>query len=75
MPSLDHLDSKNTLNVMLNGLAGGRGVPGLPGRPQSSYVARLLDKTILSYGTARHELTQYVQRQSENTMSPLVRAD
>jgi hypothetical protein len=74
MPSLEHLDSKNTLNVMLNGLVGGRGVPGLPGRPQGSYAARLLDKTILSYESARVELTKYVQRESENTMAPLVRA-
>jgi hypothetical protein len=74
MPSLEHLDTKNILNVMLNALFGERGVPGQPGRPLANYLARLMDKTILAYESARGEMTRYVERPSDNVFSPLFRA-
>lgn len=74
MPSLQHLDSKNILNVMLNGLFGQRGVPGHPGRTLANYLARLLDKTILTYESARGEMATYVERRDESVFSPFYRA-
>jgi hypothetical protein len=73
MPSLEHLEAKNILNVMLNAMFGGRGIPGQPGRSMTNYLARLTDKTILAYESARAELTRYVERPTENFLSPLVR--
>jgi hypothetical protein len=68
------LTRRNILNVMLNGLFGQRGVPGHPGQPLANYLARLLDKTILTYESARGEMTTYVERRDESVFSPLYRA-
>lgn len=75
MPSLAHFDSKNVLNVVLNSLVGGRGVQGIPGRPLMVHLARLMDKTILSYEEARRELDRYVTApRDRHLLSPLLRA-
>src|SRR5689334_11869667 len=72
MPSLEHLGSKNVLNVMLNALHG-KVVP-VPARVPVNYLARLMDKTIISYESARTELDVYISRRSDSTFSPLFRA-
>jgi hypothetical protein len=75
MPSLARLDSKNVLNVVLNSLVGDRGVQGIPGRPLMVHLARLMDKTILSYEEARRELDRYVTAPRDRfPLSPLLRA-
>src|SRR4051794_29779901 len=76
MPVLEHLDSKNILNVVLNELVGDRGVPGMLGRQLSKHLARLTDKTILSYEAARTELDKYVDQSASGAfkLSPLIRA-
>ena len=72
MPDLSHLDSKNSLNAILNMLLGGRGIAGHPGHGLLTSYVRLMDKTILEYEAARSALTEWLTTPN-NVMSPLFR--
>jgi hypothetical protein len=56
MPDLGHLDSKNSLNAMLNVVFGGRGMIGHPGQGLLTLYVRVMDKTVLEYEAARAAL-------------------
>src|SRR4051812_39943672 len=62
MPNLSFLDSKNTLNALLNAVF--RGSPALQpqGNALLSNLTRLTDKSIIEYEAARASLTHYVDR-------------
>ena len=72
MPDLSHLDSKNSLNAILNMLFGARGIPGHPGQGLLTSYVRVMDKTILEYEAARSALTEWLTTPN-NVMSPLFR--
>jgi hypothetical protein len=70
MPSLAHLDTKNTLNALLNVLTGsGPQLPPLSHGLQSNLV-RLTDRTIVEYEAARTSLDGYV---ADRALSDLFR--
>lgn len=72
MPDLAHLDSKNSLNAMLNVVLGGRGIVGHPGQGLLTIYVRMMDKAILEYEAARATFTEWVTTPN-NVMSPLFR--
>jgi hypothetical protein len=72
MPSLSHLDSKNSLNALLNMFFGGRGISGHPGQGLLTSCVRVTDKTVLEYEAAREALTLWISTPN-NVMSPLFR--
>jgi hypothetical protein len=74
MPSLGHLDSKNTLNAMLNLTLGGRGALPPPGQGLLSNLTRLTDKAVLEYESARASLDRYLASPGDRPLSQLFRA-
>lgn len=73
MPSLAHLDSKNTLNALLNMLFGRRGVFPPPARELVSNLTRLTDKAVLEYEAARSALDRFVYPPHNRPIGDLLR--
>jgi hypothetical protein len=73
MPSLAHLDTKNTLNAALNAMFGGRGVVGFPAHGLQVNLMRLTDKAILEYEAARETLDDYLAPGANRPLSRLFR--
>jgi hypothetical protein len=71
MPDLSHLDSKNSLNAILNMVFGGR-IFGHPGQGLLTSYVRVMDKTVLEYEAARSALSEWIASPN-NVMSPLFR--
>jgi len=73
MPDLSHLDTKNSLNAILNRMFGGGGISGHTGQGLLTSYVRVMDKTILEYEAARAALTDWIITPN-TTMTPLFRA-
>jgi hypothetical protein len=65
MPPLAHLDRNNALNAVLNSLAGSRGVLPDPAYGLQMNLARLIDKAIREYESARESFDAYVDAPAE----------
>jgi hypothetical protein len=74
MPSLAHLDNKNTLNAMLNVLFRGPRVAGPKAHALSMNLTRLSDKAVIEYELARKALDRYVRPGRNRPVSELLRA-
>lgn len=73
MPSLEHLDSKNTLNALLNVFFRQKGVLPPPGQGLLNNLTRLTDKAVIEYEAARAALDRYVDPRGDRALSDVFR--